>query len=106
MSDGRFCSGLESCKEVHELGLRDWFGGLVCEVRLCWCRSIQNYAYLVKKYLQEELGLPANVTLEAIKERNPITVRSLSNRDQDAFEEAPVLRIALVRPELTIEVCF
>nr|AML77242.1 putative LOV domain-containing protein [Codium fragile] len=44
-------------------------GPFVCAIT----GSIQNYAYLVKKYLQEELGLPANVTLEAIKERSPIT---------------------------------
>ncbi|GMH38007.1 hypothetical protein BSKO_05891 [Bryopsis sp. KO-2023] len=39
--------------------------------------SIQNYAYLVKKYLQDDLALPPNVTLEAIKERVPISEAAL-----------------------------
>lgn len=39
--------------------------------------SIQNYSYLVKKYLQLELHLPQNVTLEAIKERMPVTEAEL-----------------------------
>nr|AML77587.1 putative LOV domain-containing protein [Bryopsis plumosa] len=39
--------------------------------------SIQNYAYLVKKYLQDDLALPPNVTLEAIKERIPISEAAL-----------------------------
>lgn len=38
---------------------------------------IQNYSYLVKKYLQLELHLPQNVTLEAIKERMPVTEAEL-----------------------------
>ena len=36
--------------------------------------QIQNYAYLVKKYLQHELHLPQNVTLEAVRERMPVSV--------------------------------
>ena len=36
--------------------------------------QIQNYAYLVKKYLQHELHLPHNVTLEAVRERMPVSV--------------------------------
>lgn len=39
--------------------------------------SIQNYAYLVKKYLQLELHLPPNVTLEAIRERTPVSETEL-----------------------------
>lgn len=39
--------------------------------------SILNYGYLVKKYLHDELHLPATVTLEAIKERMPITEAAL-----------------------------
>jgi len=38
---------------------------------------IQNYSYLVKKYLQLELHLPQNVTLEAIRERMPVTETEL-----------------------------
>lgn len=39
--------------------------------------SLMNYGYLVKKYLHDELHLPATVTLEAIKERMPITEAAL-----------------------------
>eukprot|EP00210_Caulerpa_lentillifera_P003901 g3727.t1 len=39
--------------------------------------TLQNYAYLVKKYVQVELNLPQNVTLEAIRERKPISEAEL-----------------------------
>ncbi|CAD7697107.1 unnamed protein product [Ostreobium quekettii] len=39
--------------------------------------NLHNYGYLVKKYLHEELQLPATVTLEAIKERMPVTEAAL-----------------------------
>jgi len=49
--------------------------------------SIQNYAYLVKKYLQQELHLPPNVTLEAIRERTPVSVSSsLHHRPAHSIE--------------------
>eukprot|EP00803_Ostreobium_quekettii_P002228 evm.model.scf_3071.2 EVM.evm.TU.scf_3071.2 scf_3071:13670-15585(-) len=34
--------------------------------------AIQNYAYLVRKYVVEELGLPRNVSLEDLRQTTPI----------------------------------
>lgn len=39
--------------------------------------SLSNYAYLVRKYCLEELGLPSTVSLEAVRERTPIREAAL-----------------------------
>lgn len=41
------------------------------------CGSLSNYAYLVRKYCLEELGLPSTVSLEAVRERTPIREAAL-----------------------------
>ena len=34
--------------------------------------TVQNYAYLVRKYCVEELGIPRNVSLEDLRQTTPI----------------------------------
>ena len=41
------------------------------------CGSLSNYAYLVRKFCLEELGLPSTVSLEAVRERTPIRETAL-----------------------------